>query len=118
MWIFYKISFRHLLKDKMNPNVLHTFLAYHTLVLCNRVFEHILSTPATINLSRQVTAGYPGTVGEELDLVSQRGSFYLQEREWCIRICKSLREQISSYQRGRGLGADEWGKGARMYGDG
>lgn len=48
----------------MHPNV----LTCHTIVLCNRVFEHILSTPATINLSRQVTARYPGTVDKELAL--------------------------------------------------
>lgn len=61
---FKKIYFRHLLRDKMHPNV----LTCHTIVLCNRMFEHILSTPATINLSRQVTARYPGTVDKELAL--------------------------------------------------
>ena len=70
MWLFKKFYFWHLLRDKMCPNVLHTFLPHHTVVLCNRTFEHMLSTLATINLSRQVTARCPGTVDKGLDLAS------------------------------------------------
>lgn len=60
MWIFFKLYFRHLLINKVNPLVLHTFLTYDFIVLYHRMLEHIVSTSATADPSRQVTMDTQG----------------------------------------------------------